>query len=113
MKKRMLALSALALVFVVAAAPPALADHCHRCSLSQLCRPAFSGGGAAFCDDFTTPGVCVLSGRCGGAHPFVEIDESFAAEFTVASVERLEEPQQPATDQTRVASLETQPTATR
>ena len=103
MKKRLLSLLIVAVVLV--AAPVALADHCKQCNpAGTLCRPAATGG-KLNCDD--TSGVCILSGACGGPHPFTE--ETFGAEFIVASVERLDEPQQPAASETRVAALETAP----
>lgn len=108
MKKRLLSLFVLTLVVLVGVAPAALADHCHRCSSGGTkCLPAFGSGGAMWCDDITTPGTCVLTGWCNGPHPLIETAEPFAADFTVASVERIDEPQPAAPSQTLVASLET------
>jgi hypothetical protein len=105
MKKRLVALVVLAVV--LAAAPMAMADHCRKCS-NNLCAIAFTGGYSS-CDDST--GTCRLSGTCGGPHPFIE-EEPFAAEFTVALVERLDEPKT-AAPETAVASLEATETAKR
>ena len=100
MKKRLVVMF-MVFALVLAMAPLAMADHCKTCKNGN-CRPATMPA-SYFCDD--TSG-CVLSGPgCGGPHPFT-VEEPFAAEFTVASVERLDG--QPARDeQTRVASLET------
>lgn len=102
MKQRlvlMLMLSAL----VLAVAPLAMADHCTTCRFGN-CVPATLPA-YYFCEDLGS--TCSLSVACSGPHPFVE--EPFGAEFTVASVERLDDQQpQPArSEQTRVASLET------
>lgn len=106
MKKRLVALVVLALIVV--AAPAALADHCVRCFNNQ-CSIAFTGG--ALSCTITTSGACRTSGTCSGPHPFIE-EEPFAAEFTVALVERLDEPQT-AAPETAVASLETTQPANR
>ncbi len=119
MKKRLLSLFALTLIVLVGVVPAALADHCSRCSTGMKCRPA-AGGGAASCND-SVPGVCTLSGTCGGPHPFVETEDPFAADFIVASVERLDEhtaghtdePRSTASSEPQVASLETPPAAKR
>lgn len=100
MKKRLILLMVLALVVVVA--PAALADHCVRCFNNQ-CAIAFTGGGLSC--TITSTGACKVSGTCSGPHPFID-EEPFAAEFTVALVERLDEPQT-AAPETAVASLET------
>jgi hypothetical protein len=104
MKKRLLPL--LVLAFVLVTAPAAMADHCRKCKTTQaglqVCWIAVSGG-YPFCD--ASSGSCVFQGEwCTGPHPFTE--EPLAADFTVASVERLDEAQ-PAKAETRVASLET------
>jgi hypothetical protein len=102
MKKRLLML--LVLVAIVATAPMAMADHCVTCKFGT-CRfatlPAYR-----FCE--VTPTGCSLSFSCGGPHPLIE-EEYFTTEFVVASVERLDEPQQPTASETRVASLEKAP----
>jgi hypothetical protein len=99
MKKRLVLLF---MVFAVAAtlAPLAMADHCTTCRFGN-CRPA-TVPAYYFCEDLGS--TCRLTAPCGGPHPFTE--EPFAAEFTVVSVERLDDGQ-PA-EQIRVASLETQ-----
>jgi hypothetical protein len=88
MKKRLLPLLVLAVAIVLITAPAAMADHCRKCSLQQTCAIAVTGG-FPICDDST--GTCILQGtKCTGPHPLVE--EPLAVEFTVASVERLDEP---------------------
>lgn len=103
MKKR-LVLMLMVLAIVLTVAPLAMADHCRTCKFGT-CRPA-TVPAYYFCDD--SSGTCILSGwGCGGPHPFTE-EEPFAAEFVVASVERLDERQPaPAEEPARVASLET------
>ncbi|HEX6097625.1 MAG TPA: hypothetical protein VF432_14955 [Thermoanaerobaculia bacterium] len=105
MKKALFALVILAVVVAAVPAPDAMADHCRRCKNFTTCFPATTGG-QTFCDD--TSGSCVFSGGpCSGPHPFVEVDEPLAAQFTVAVVTRLDAPQAPAGDETRVAALQT------
>ena len=106
MKKR-LVLMLMVLAIVLTVAPLAMADHCSTCKFGT-CRPA-TVPAYYFCDD--SSGSCVLTGwGCGGPHP-VAPEEPFAAEFVVASVERLDQSideRQPApAGETRVASLET------
>jgi hypothetical protein len=106
MKKR-LVLLLMVFAIVLTAAPLAMADHCTTCRFGN-CRPA-TVPAYYFCEDLGA--TCRLTGwGCGGPHPFTE--EVFAAEFTVASVERLDDrlnERQPATpaEPARVASLET------
>ncbi len=103
MKKGLFALVVLATV--LAAAPQAMADHCWKCSNYTTCVPS-TGYGRQECHDYT--GSCVFYGyECSGPHPFTEPEEPLAAAFLVASVERLDEPQQPRADEVRVALLET------
>jgi len=104
MKKQWIPLLVLALV--LATAPSAMAAHCTKCRLSTGCieTPTF---GHVFCDDSNG---CVVQTPCG-SHLSPSDIEPLAAEFTVASVERLDEPQK--TPETRVASLETAPTLNR
>ncbi|HEV7767561.1 MAG TPA: hypothetical protein VGQ76_21350 [Thermoanaerobaculia bacterium] len=107
MKRRLISLLILVLVLAIAA-PIAMADHCRKCNAAQRCAIAATGGYPS-CDD--SGASCVLTGqKCTGPHPLVE--ETFAASFTVASVERLDEPRTPASE-TRVASLETTHTINR
>lgn len=102
MKKR-LVLMFLVFAIVLTIAPLAIADHCTTCRYGN-CRPA-TVPAYYFCEDLGA--TCSLSGwGCGGPHPFTE-EEPFAAEFIVASVERLDERQPASAEQTRVASLET------
>jgi hypothetical protein len=99
MKKR-LVLMLMVCAVVLTVAPLAMADHCITCkngNCAVATRPAFSN-----CVDLGES--CMLTVPCGGPHPFTE--ETFAAEFTVASVERLDG--HPASaEQTRTALLET------
>ena len=100
--KQRLVLMLMVFAIVLTVAPLAMADHCKTCKPAG-CRPA-TVPAYYFCDD--SSGSCVLSGPgCGGPHPFTE-EETFAAEYTVASVERLDDGQPVADGQTRVASLE-------
>lgn len=103
MKNRLI-LMMMVVAIVLTIAPLAMADHCTTCRFGN-CRPA-TVPAYYFCQDLGA--TCSLSGACGGPHPFTE-EVPFAAEFTVASVERLDErlDEQPAAEQTRVASLET------
>lgn len=87
---------------VLTVAPAAMADHCVTCK-SGNCRPATTAA-YYFCEDLGA--TCSLSTACGGPHPFIE-EEPLAADFIVASVERLDEAQPAPSEQTRVASLET------
>lgn len=103
MKKQLLVL--LIVAIALAAAPVAMADHCVTCR-NLKCAIAFTGGSLS-CTQLANG--CSLSGSCGGPHPFTE-EEFFTTEFVVASVERLDEPQQPAADETRIASAVTETT---
>ncbi|MBV9492610.1 MAG: hypothetical protein JOZ54_00050 [Acidobacteria bacterium] len=101
MTKRMLLLVVLVLAIATVAAPAAMADHCRKCRLDK-CTIAASGGFPT-CDDAT--GVCITTGAtCTGPHPL--IDEDLASRYAVVSVERLDEPQTAAKQETRVAQLE-------
>src|SRR5688572_16023496 len=100
MKKGLFTLVVLAMV--LAAAPEAAADHCWKCRNFTTCTPS-TGYGKTECHDYT--GSCVFYGyTCDGPHPFTE--EPLAAAFVVASVERLDEPQQSSDTEVRLASLE-------
>lgn len=111
MKKRLLGTLVIAVILVAAVAPVAMADHCRKCNINQRCAIAVTGG-KPICDD--SSGTCVLQGTtCTGPHPLIEGDESLAAEFTVASVERIDEPGSSAPSEPQVASLETAPPAKR
>jgi hypothetical protein len=103
--KQRLVLMLMVFAVVLTFAPLAMADHCSTCRFAN-CRPA-TVPAYYFC---VSDGVtCTLSGPgCGGPHPFAE--EVFAAEFTVASVERLDgrtDPAEQKGEPTRTASLET------
>jgi hypothetical protein len=108
MKKRLLLLL-MVFAILLTMAPLAMADHCRTCRFNQ-CWPA-TVPAYYFCDD--TSGTCTLSGwGCSGPHPFTgeepfTQEEPLAAEFIVASVERLDERQPAPAEQPRVASLET------
>jgi hypothetical protein len=102
MKKR-LVLLLMVFALVLTMAPVAMADHCTTCRNGN-CWPATLPA-YYFCEDLGTS--CKLTVACSGPHPFTD-EETLAADFTVASVERLDgrQPAVPA-EQTRVASLET------
>lgn len=101
MKKR-LVLMLMVFAIVLTMAPLAMADHCTTCRLGN-CWPA-TNPAYKFCEDLGSS--CSLTVACGGPHPFTE-EEPFAADFLVASVERLDDRQPAVPEQTRVASLET------
>ena len=102
MRKRLVLLFVI-FAMVLTVVPAAMADHCSTCKFGT-CRPA-TVPAYYFCDD--SGGTCNLSGwGCGGPHPFTD-EEPFAAEFVVASVERLDERQPAPAAETRVASLQT------
>ena len=102
MKKR-LVLMFMVFAIVLTVAPLAMADHCTTCRFGN-CRPA-TVPAYYFCEDLGD--TCSLSVPCGGPHPFTAEEEPLAAEFIVASVERLDDRQPAPPDQTRIASLET------
>jgi hypothetical protein len=102
MKKR-LVLLLMVFAILLTMAPVAMADHCQTCRFGN-CRPA-TVPAYYFCEDLGA--TCRLTGwGCGGPHPFVEEQEPLAAEFLVASVERVDGRQPAPADETRVASLE-------
>lgn len=104
MKKR-LVLMFMVFAVVLTVAPLAMADHCTTCRNGN-CRPA-TVPAYYFCEDLGA--TCSLTVACGGPHP-VAPEEPFAADFTVASVERLDQhnDRQPSRgEETQVASLET------
>ena len=108
MKKRLL-LMLMVFAVVLTVAPLAMEDHCSTCRFGN-CRPA-TVPAYYFCEDLGE--TCSLTGwGCGGPHPFTD-ETPLAAEFVVASVERLDEQQPAAAEQIRVASLETTPAPTR
>ena len=86
----------LVVVLTVFSAPALMADHCFRCKIVPepeigYCiyhtNPLFLGWTECYEDEFG----CYTSGeRCYG-HP--ALSASLAADYTVASVERLDEPQ--------------------
>ena len=96
----------LALAILVLAAPSAMATHCDRCRLlTHTCGPTTSFPGYAICywDDVLG---CVMEEPCppeGGGF-------ALAAEFTVASVERLDERGDKPAETLVAANLPTQPT---
>jgi hypothetical protein len=88
----------LVVVLTVFAAPSLMADHCFRCKI--VAQPGvsyciyhtntqFLGWTECYSDEFG----CQVSGdRCYG-HPLAQLSTPLAAEYAVASVERLDEPQ--------------------
>jgi hypothetical protein len=104
MKKR-LVLMFMVFALVLTVAPLAMADHCTTCRNGN-CRPA-TVPAYYFCEDLGA--TCSLTVACGGPHPIAPEEEvPFAADFLVASVERLDHRQQATpVEETRVAALET------
>jgi hypothetical protein len=109
MTKRFALLAVAALIVVLGAAPDAMANHCFRCKWVAFeqefdCVPV-SGStvGRPICE---TDGItCQTSGnQCA---PHTAGVTPLASEYTVASVERLDEPSSGATEaQTQVAELD-------
>lgn len=92
----------LVLAIVLTSAPAAMAAHCERCRpVSQSCGSAFNYGWE-YCEWDVFTNSCYVEFACG-PHSAATTTGPLANEFTVASVERLDEPQ-PA--ETRIASLE-------
>ena len=99
MKKQWILL--LVLAVALTAAPTAMAGHCYRCSPAALaCVPA-DNFGWEYCE-WTWDNNCIRHTPCGDHSAGAALP--LAAEFTVAWVERLDEPQ---SGETRVASLDT------
>ena len=92
----------LAVAVLFSFAPAALADHCLRCkiSMSYECITALTGGRPICISDGFS---CTLQGELCTHPPSAA---SLAEEYTVASVERLDEPATKADDKL-VAALET------
>lgn len=95
MTKRIVLLSAAALILVLSAAPDAMATHCFRCRWYAFegeydCFPVSGSaiGGRPFCE---TDGItCQTWGtQCA---PHTASAAPLASEYTVASVERLDAP---------------------
>jgi hypothetical protein len=88
MKKRLIAL--LVLAILVMTAPAAMATHCQRCRpITQSCGVAVNIPGWETCAWDVFENNCVLGEQCEG-HGVLAL--SLASEYTVASVERLDEP---------------------
>ena len=101
MSKRLIPL--LVLAVLVMTAPAAMATHCERCKpLNHTCvaATAIPGWDLCYWDDFEG---CVLGTECEPHAAALSL--SLASEYTVASVERLDEPATPAA-QTRIASID-------
>lgn len=109
MKKQWILL--LVLAIALTSAPAAMAAHCQRCRpLTQSCGPA-PNFGYQTCEWDVFENNCYLVTACG-SHLNAAPSEPLASEYTVASVERLDEPNAPA-DATQVASLATPSTPNR
>jgi hypothetical protein len=105
MKKRLIPL--LVFTIVLAVAPAAIANHCERCRpVIQDCA-IFSNFGYELC--YWDAAGCHVETPCGD---HATAPDDLASEFTVASVERVDE-SQAAASETLVASLETPKQATR
>ena len=112
MTKRIALLSVAALIVVLSAAPDAMASHCFRCKLFQQSFDCVAATG-------TTPGypicetdgiTCQTSGtRCA---PHTASVAPLASEYKVASVQRLDEPDQ-ASGKTLVAQARAAQSMTR
>jgi hypothetical protein len=102
------------LSLVVLAAPAAMAE-CYICRFSYAtCRPATATSTNAWTQCFSEDGICELSGSpCTvSASASASIPAPLASDYRVASVERLDEPQQPNADGL-VATVATPAPATR
>lgn len=103
MKKRFIPLLIVALLLTIA--PAAMANHCKLCAIDSqgfsYCRTAVSLPGHTWC--IADGETCQSSGVWCTPHGFAP---ELASEFTVVSVERLDEEPKPAANQTLVASLE-------
>ena len=102
MKKRLIPLLVL-IILVLGIAPAAMANHCERCRIVANECAWVADYGWAICD-YDIAGNCYTQNRCG-PHATAAV-QPLASEFLVASVERLDEPQQPDSATIRVASLE-------
>lgn len=102
MKKRLIPL--LVLILALSIAPAAMASHCERCKLVANECAWVADYGWAICA-YDTGGNCYTQNRCG-PHAAAAV-QPLAAEFLVASVERVGEPQKNDSTEIRVASLET------
>jgi hypothetical protein len=105
MSRRMLPLLVVAILLI--AAPAAMASHCDRCFVNRqtfetYCGPAVSFAGYTWCTDLD--GTCMTSGVLCTPHAFAP-ELQLASEFRVVSVERLEEPRQPAAEQPQIAAV--------
>lgn len=115
MTKRIALLAGIALITLLGAAPDAMANHCFRCRFYFLegeydCFPLPGPvlGGRPFCE---TDGItCQTWGDQCEQHTAAVAP--LASEYTVASVERLDEPDSGASA-TRVAQAQITPSMTR
>ena len=110
MSRKWIAFLAVGVALILGVAPSAMAGHCLRCRPTPdgigTCVTAFGViPGREFCEDDGVP-YCQLSGEVCVPHGFAPDPEPFAADYLVASVERLDEPRN-AVDETLVASIET------
>lgn len=102
MKKRLIPLLAFAVVLTTA--PSAMAGHCARCLPSLQTCVSTSNFGFEVCYWYPPIQACVLEYPCG---PHLQATpEPLSVEFTVARVERLDEPNAN-TPGTLVVSLQT------
>lgn len=112
MTKRMLPLVAIAILFFTVA-PAAKADHCYKCKIVPAPQVSYcilhtSGPILGWTECYSDEDGCHPSGDRCTAHPAAMA--SLAADYSVVSVERLDEPQ-PA-NAALIATLET-PATTR
>jgi hypothetical protein len=90
------------LSLVVLAAPAAMADNtCYICRFSfATCRPATATSTNAWTDCFSEDGICELRGSpcTPSLSASAAVPAPLASDYKVASVERLDEAQQPNAD---------------
>ncbi|HEX8411689.1 MAG TPA: hypothetical protein VF883_22770 [Thermoanaerobaculia bacterium] len=101
-------MSLLIVLSVVAlAAPPAMAAECWTCRFSwATCYPASASSTQRWTQCWSEDGVCELSGS--PCPPALAASTPLSVDYLVASVERVDEPQQQQKGETAVAALELQ-----
>jgi len=109
MSRKRIAFLVVGVALILGVAPSAMASHCFNCRPTPdgtgVCVAAFGIiPGREFCDDGGD--YCQLSGDVCVPHGLAPEPEPLAAEYFVASIERLDEPQA-AVNETLLASLET------
>jgi hypothetical protein len=96
----------LVLALVLLAASPAMATSCWTCRFScSTCVAATASSTERWTQCFGEPGSCECDLQGSPCAPGFAPSVALAAEYQVVAVERLDEPAQPRTDETRVASI--------